>query len=158
VRHRATAVSRVCTNVGFGPGGAIGGLVAARGLSGLVALFPLDSGTYLAYVAVLIAVGRTPQPPEPLAGGFRRMLRDRPFVHLALPNPAIIAVGWGGLPSVAPPYARSDLGVGAQLIGLLLLANAATVVVAQVPVAKAAEGRRRSALMAAGAAAIAAAC
>src|SRR5262249_15997544 len=28
LRHRATAVSRVCTNAGFGVGGALGGLVA----------------------------------------------------------------------------------------------------------------------------------
>jgi MFS family permease len=59
---------------------------------------------------------------------------------------------------VIPPYAKSALGISPQLIGLLLLANAATVVVAQVPVAKAAEGRRRVAMMATGAALIAGAC
>jgi MFS family permease len=39
VRHRATAVSRVATNAGIGLGGAIGGLVAAYGLTGFVILF-----------------------------------------------------------------------------------------------------------------------
>jgi MFS family permease len=48
--------------------------------------------------------------------------------------------------------------VGPRLIGTLLLANAATVVVAQVPIARLAEGRRRVALMALGAGLIAAAC
>jgi MFS family permease len=38
--------------------------------------------------------------------------------------------------------------MSAQLIGLLLLANAATVAVAQVPIAKLAEGRRRVVMMA----------
>jgi MFS family permease len=79
-------------------------------------------------------------------------------VHLAVTNTVVIAVGWGVLPWVIPPYAKGALHVGPQLIGLLLLANAATVVVAQVPVARLAEGRRRAAMMATGAALIALAC
>jgi len=158
VRHRATAVSRVCTNVGFGAGGAAGGLVAGYGLPGLVALLLLNAVTYLGYVGVLILVVRKPPRTEPLGGGYRRVLRDGAFVHLAATNAVIIAVGWGVLPWVIPPYARGGLGIGAPLIGLLLFANAATVVVAQVPIAKAAEGRRRVVMMAAGAGAIATAC
>src|SRR5580765_1726085 len=45
LRHRATAVSRVCTNAGFGLGGGLGGLVASKGLSGLLALFLLNAAT-----------------------------------------------------------------------------------------------------------------
>jgi MFS family permease len=158
VRHRVTAVSRVFTNVGFGLGGAVGGLVAAYGLPGLVTLFLVNAVTYLAYVGVLIGVVRNPPRPEPLAGGYRRVLRDGAFVHLAVTNAVIIAVGWGVFPWVIPPYAQGELGVSPQLIGLMQLANAATVVVAQVPIAKAAEGRRRVVMMAAGAVAIATAC
>ncbi len=91
---RATAVSRVAANAGFGCGGAIGGFVAAYGLHGFVALFLGNALTYLIYVA------------------------------------------------------QAELGVGEREIGLLLLANAATVVVAQVPVARLAEGRRRVVLIA----------
>jgi MFS family permease len=58
------------------------------------------------------------------------------------------AVGWGVFTWLLPPYARNGMGVGAGPIGLLLLANAATVVIAQVPVARFAEGRRRVAMMA----------
>jgi len=158
VRHHAGAVSRVCTNAGFGLGGALGGAVAALGLAGFVALFLLNAVTYLAYVGVLLAVVRRAPRREPAGGGYRRVLRDGAFVRLAATNTVIIAVGWGVLPWVIPPYAKSDLGVRPQLIGLLLLANAAAVVVAQVPVAKAAEGRRRVVMMAAGAVVIAAAC
>ena len=158
IRHRATAVSRVCTNAGFGVGGALGGLVAGFGIDGFVALFFLNAATYLGYVGVLVAVVRRPPSPAPLAGGYRRVLRDRAFVRLAVANTVIIAVGWGVLPWVLPTYAERAIGVGPHLIGLLLLANAVTVVVAQVPIARAAEGRRRTSMMAAGAGLIAAAC
>jgi MFS family permease len=158
LRHRATAVSRVAANAGIGIGGAVGGLVAAYGLTGFVVLFLLNALTYLAYVCVLIAVVRDDARPEPIAGGYRLVVRDRAFVHLALTNVAVIAVGWGVLPWLVPPYAKSDLGISARLVGLLLLANAVTVVVAQVPIAKLGEGRRRVVMMATAAAIFAGSC
>ena len=157
-RHRASAVSRVCTNAGFGFGGAVGGILASHGLTGFMSLFLLNAATYLAYIVVLVAVVRDQPRPEMSRGGYRRVLGDRAFLHLAITNVAIIAVGWGVLPWVVPPYAKNEVGVDARLIGLLMLANAATVVVAQVPVAKLAEGRRRVAMMAVGASIFGAAC
>ncbi len=44
-------------NAGMGIGGAVGGLVAAYGLTGYIVLFLVNALTYLAYVAVLVAVG-----------------------------------------------------------------------------------------------------
>jgi DHA1 family multidrug resistance protein B-like MFS transporter len=96
--------------------------------------------------------------PEPLPGGYRLLMRDRAFARPALGNIAVIAVGWGVLPWVVPPYATSELGIGPEEIGLLLLANALTVVLVQLPVARLAEGRRRVMTIAAGAATFAAAC
>src|SRR6266702_3587922 len=57
-RHRATAVSRVAGNAGIGIGGALGGLVAASGLTGFVVLFLANAVTYLGYVCVLTAIVR----------------------------------------------------------------------------------------------------
>jgi MFS family permease len=70
----------------------------------------------------------------------------------------MIAVGWGVFSWLAPAYARNEIGIGTPLIGLLLLANAATVIVAQVPVARLAEGRRRVVLIALAAVIFVAAC
>jgi MFS family permease len=148
LRHQATAVSRVAGNAGIGIGGALGGLVAAYGLRGFVALFLLNAVTYLVYVGVLVAVVRDGARPEPVTGGYRLVVRDRAFIQLVVTEVAVIAVGWGVFTWLVPPYARNDLGIGARPIGLLLLANAATVVVAQVPVARLAEGRRRAVTMA----------
>ena len=158
LRHRATAVSRVAGNAGIGIGGALGGLVAAYGLRGFVALFLFNAVTYLVYVGVLVAVVRDGARPEPVTGGYRLVVRDRAFIHLVVTEVAVIAVGWGVFTWLVPPYARNDLGIGARLIGLLLLANAATVVVAQVPVARLAEGRRRAVMMALAASIFAGAC
>jgi MFS family permease len=157
VRHRVTAVSRVCTNAGFGLGGGLGGLVAAYGLSGLVALMLINAATYVAYVAVLVAVVRSPPRPGSSGGGYRQVLADLPFVRLACTNMIMIAVGWGILSWIVPLYARNELAVGSRLVGLPLLANAVTVVGAQVPVARLAEGRSRAGMMAAGGAIFAAA-
>jgi MFS family permease len=158
LRQRASAVSRVAVNVGIGLGSAIGGLVAGFGLRGFMALFLVNAATYAVYVAILVAMVREDAPPPVRAsGGYRRLLRDRAFVHFALTNIVLIAVGWGVLAWIVPPYAR-ELGIAPGLIGLLLLANAVTVVVAQVPIVKAAEGRSRVTALVLGALAWVAAC
>src|SRR5262249_57718553 len=73
-------------------------------------------------------------------------------------NVAMIAVGWGVFTWIVPAYAGSELGVGPRLIGLLLLANACTVVLAQIPVTRRVEGRRRTVTMAVAALLFVAAC
>lgn len=157
-RHRATAVSRVTTNAGFGLGGALGGAVAATGLQGFVGLFLLNAATYLIYGCILAVVVRESPRPAPIAGGYRVVLRDAAFMHLALANVAMIAVGWGVFSWLIPSFARNNLGISERLIGLLLLANAFTVVVAQVPIARLAEGHRRVVLMAVAGSTFAVAC
>src|SRR5262249_50810967 len=132
-RHRATAGSRVAANLRVGLGAAIRGPVAAYRGNRFVALFLANAVTYVRYVGILVAAVRQEKRPRPVAGGYRIVLRDRPFVRLALTNVAMIAVGWGVFTWIVPAYAGSELGVGPRLIGLLLLANACTVVLAQIP-------------------------
>jgi MFS family permease len=148
LRHRANAVSRVAVNAGAGLGAAAGGIVAARGLDGFVGLFLANALTYVVYVTVLWLAVREDARPEPVPGGYRVVARDRAFIQLALINVAMIAIGWGFFSWIVPAYADAELDVGARGIGLLLLANAATVVLAQVPIARLAEGRRRVVMVA----------
>jgi len=157
LRQRASAVSRVAVNVGIGLGAAIGGVVAGFGLNGFVALFLANAVTYLAYLAILVAAVRDEVRPEPVAGGYRHVVRDRALLRFAMINVAMIAVGWGVLAWIVPTYARA-IGIGPRLIGLLLLANAATVVLAQLPIVRAAEGRSRVGALSLGAGAWAGAC
>jgi MFS family permease len=142
LRHRATAVSRVAANLGAAVGAALGGVAAARGLGGLVGLFLANAFTYLLYVAILVLAVHDEVRPEPVAGGYGTVFRDRAFLRLAAMNVALIGVGWGVFTWIVPAYA-DELGAGPHVIGLLLFVNALTVVVVQIPVARFAEGRRR---------------
>jgi MFS family permease len=158
LRHRGTAVARVSANIGAGLGGALGGLVAAHGLAGFVALLLANAVSYLILMAVVLAVVRDEVRPQQTPRGYALVLRDRAFVHLAVVNVALIAVGWGAFTWLVPPYASGQFGLSAPLIGLLLLANTGTVAVAQIPIARLAEGRHRVAMMAWAAAAFVVAC
>jgi MFS family permease len=150
LRHRATALSRVSSNLGAAIGAAMGGVIAAYGLNGFIALYLANAVTYLLYVLVLVIAVRRDERPEPLAGGYRILARDRAFVRLALTNVGVIAVGWGIFTWIVPAYAHDELDISARLVGLLLFGNALTVVVAQIPVARLSEGRRRTTTMALG--------
>ena len=152
LRHRAAAVSRVASNLGIGLGGVLGGVVAAHGLNGFVVLFLINAFTYLLYALLLVVGVREDPRPEPIPGGYRVVLRDRPFIRLAIINVGVIAVGWGVFSWIVPAYARGEIGVSTRLIGFMVLANAITVVLAQIPAARLAEGRRRALTMALGAA------
>jgi MFS family permease len=158
VRHRASAVSRVASNLGIGIGGILGGLIAAHGLNGFVALFLANALTYVLYAAILVFAVRDDVRATPIPGGYRIVLRDRPFIRLVLVNVAVIAVGWGVFSWIVPAYARGEIGVSTRVIGLLVFANAVTVVLAQIPIARLAEGRRRPATVAAGALTFVGAC
>jgi MFS family permease len=158
LRHRSTAVSRVAANLGAGLGGALGGFVAAYGVNGFVVLFLANAITYLLYVVILVVVVREAARPDPMPRGYRAIVRDRAFMRLALTNVAMIAVGWGIFTWIVPAYAQQEIGASPRLIGFLLFANALTVVLAQIPSAKLAEGRRRAVTIAAGGVLFAGAC
>ena len=158
LRHRAAAVSRVASNLGIGIGGLVGGAIAAYGLEGFIALFLVNALTYVLYAAILLLGVREDVRPARVAGGYRVVLRDRPFIRLALINIAVIAVGWGVFSWIVPAYARGEIGVSTRVIGFLVLANAVTVVLAQIPAAKLAEGKRRTVTMAVGALTFVVAC
>src|SRR5205823_3917534 len=113
---------------------------------------------YLLYAGILAAAVHEAARPEPLTGGYGIVLRDRSFVRLAATNVAVIAVGWGIFTWIVPAFARDEIGASPRLIGVLSTANAVTVVLAQIPVARLAEGRRRTLTMASASLVFVAAC
>jgi MFS family permease len=144
-RHSAFAVQRVSMNLGVALGGVTGGLIASSSHPGsFTVLFLLDAATFVAYSLVLLRL-RSPRlrSESQASGGYVEVLRDRAFMSYILMNALFIAASMAVFVELLPPFAKNDAGVNEREIGVIWAVNALVVVVAQLPVAKLAEGRRR---------------
>jgi MFS family permease len=145
-RNAAYALQRATDNLGFGAGALIGGLIATTAVpSSFKLLFLLDAGTFLAFIIVLSFVpqGRSLPPAARSAGRYSAVLRDRAFVLLLLVIATLVTAAYAQISTVLPPYAKEHAGVSEAGIGIVFLVNTVLIVLAQLPLAKALEGRRR---------------
>lgn len=144
--HAAFAQQRVTMNLGVGLGGLTGGLIASvDSPTTFTVLFVLDGLTFLAYVGVLFAI-RDPGVP-PLAAGeapgtYRQVLRDRVFLGLWSLNFLFVTAGYSLL-NLLPPFVRDEAGLTERQIGVVFFFNTLTIVLAQLPLSRWIEGRRR---------------
>ncbi len=142
-RHAGFAVQRMSMNLGVALGGVVGGAIArAEHPRTFTVLFLLDAVTFVGY-AVVAAFLPSPHYEGDDRGTYRQVVRDRAFMAYVCLNALFITAGMAVVVELLPPYAKNDAGVNEQLIGLLWATNALVIVVAQLPVAKLAEGRRR---------------
>jgi MFS family permease len=145
-RNAAYALQRATDNLGFGAGALIGGLIATTSVpSSFKLLFLLDAGTFLAFIAVLSFVprGQVVAPAARLAGRYSTVLRDRAFVFLLLIIATLVTAAYAQVSTVLPPFAKEHAGVSEAGIGVVFFVNTVLIVIAQLPLAKALEGRRR---------------
>jgi MFS family permease len=144
-RHAAFALQRVMRNFGVGLGGVAGGLIATtENATSYTVLFGLDAATFLVFVAVLALVPDPRLSPEQRAapGRYLDVLRNRVFLGVVGLNAVYVAAGYALL-EVFPVYAKNEAGVTERQIGLLFFVNTAAIVLAQLPLTKILEGRRR---------------
>jgi MFS family permease len=151
-RHGAYALQRVSRNLGIGLGGVVGGLIATTANpTSFTVLFLLDAATFLVFVAALAFVPEPVLPKEDgdgtRAGRYADVLRDRALVGLVVLNVLFVAAGYAQL-ELLPVFAKNEAGVTETGIGLIFLANTLVIVLAQFPLSKALEGRRRMASLA----------
>ena len=144
--HAAFAQQRVTMNLGVGLGGLTGGLIAnADSPTSFTVLFVLDGLTFLAYVGVLSFV-RDPGTPElregESAGSYREVLRDRLFLGLWTLNFLFVAAGYSLL-NLLPPFISDHSGLSERQIGAVFFFNTVTIVLAQLPISRWLEGKRR---------------
>ena len=146
-RHAAFGLNRIVGNLGLGLGGLAGGLIAATGIdSAFTLLFLADAATFLCLAGL---VRRLPAPPAPEraaeapTGSYRDVLRNRPFLCFLGLNTIFVAAGYAQLEASLPIFAKHQAGVGEAWIGALFLANVLVIVVAQMPICRLLEGRRR---------------
>ena len=148
----AFAMQRVVMNLGIGIGALVGGIVASTSHPrSFELLFLIDAATFLVYLAVLwILVPEVPPAPRgdehERARGYADVLRNRPFRAVLVVNTIFIFAGFAGFDLVAV-YAKNNAGVNERAIGLVFLVNTLVIVIAQLPIAKLVEGRRRMATL-----------
>ncbi|HEY0417447.1 MAG TPA: MFS transporter [Gaiellaceae bacterium] len=145
-RHAAFAQQRVTMNLGIGLGGLVGGvLVHGHDPRSFTVLFLVDAATFLVYVAVLLAIhdpGVAPEERSEQPASYAAVLRDRLFVGLWTLNFLFVAAGYS-LINLIPPFAHDYAGVSLGQVGVIFAVNTALIVVLQLPISRAIEGRRR---------------
>jgi len=145
-RHAAYAQQRVTMNLGIGLGGLTGGFIAhAHDARSFTVLFLVDAATFLAYVVVLAfihdpGIAEEEQSSEP--SSYAAVLRDRLFIGLWTLNFLFVAAGYS-LFNLVPPFAHDHGGISLGEVGVAFAVNTGLIVVAQLPISRAIEGRRR---------------
>ncbi len=152
-RHGAFALQRVTRNLGIGLGGVVGGLIATTANpTSFTVLFLLDAATFLLFVAALAFVPEPVLPKEDdgeqlLPARYAEVLRDRALVGLVFLNVLFVSAGYAQF-ELLPVFAKNEAGVTEKGIGLIFFVNTLVIVLAQFPLSKALEGRRRMAALA----------
>ena len=152
-RHATFAMQRVMMNLGIGIGALIGGLIAdADHPRTFVALFLLDAATFLVYLVVVVVAVPEPRTARDTAAGtrgsYRPVLRHGAFVAFVGLNTLFVFAGMSGF-ELLPVFAKNEAGVSETAIGAVFFVNTVVIVLAQMPIAKLSEGRRRMRMMAA---------
>nr|MBA2474746.1 MFS transporter [Actinomycetota bacterium] len=143
-RPAAYSVQRITMNLGIGLGGLTGGLIATTDRPGtFTLLFVLDALTCLVFAAVLT---RVPEPRLETAGqpsgGYLSVLGNRIFLGVIALNALLVASGYAMI-ELLGVFAKNEASVTERGIGLIWLVNTVTIVVAQLPITKFLEGKRR---------------
>jgi MFS family permease len=144
-RHAAYSVQRIAMNLGFGLGGLTGGLIATtENAATFSVLFLINAATCLVFASVLVGV---PEPAlehaeEEEVGGYRAVLRNRTLLWILGLNALFVSAGYGQL-ELLPAFAKNETEISEEGIGLIFFVNTLSVVLAQLPVMRLLEGRRR---------------
>jgi MFS family permease len=144
-RHAAFAQQRLTMNLGIAFGGLVAGLVARTdNPTTFTVLFLLNAVTFLLYVAVLQII----RPPTHRAahhdpGTYGDVMRDRVFLAYIALNVIFIGAGIAVAGELFPPFAKNTAHVTEKGIGVIWFVTSMVIVIAQLPVVKLVEGRRR---------------
>jgi MFS family permease len=143
-RHSAFALQRVTMNLGVALGGLTGGLIATtRHPSSFTVLFVLDAVTFLGYVVALVRVPDRPRAERGIPGTYGDVIRDRVFISYIGLNALFMAASIAVWVELLPPFAKNVAHMSEREVGILWTVDAIVVVLAQLPVVRIAEGRRR---------------
>ena len=129
-RRHARRSSAACSTSASGLGGMTGGLIASTAdRATFTVLFVVDAprprssapSFRSSRIPGLPPAGRDAASPR---GGYRDVLRNRPFMGLVALNVAFVAAGYTQL-ELLPVFAKNEAGVTERSIGLIFLASSA---------------------------------
>ncbi len=140
-RDRLFAAQRSIRNAGLGLGGLIAGALVSLGSSTAYHAIVLTSA--VAFLAAALLVAGIPQadpvargrPGSPERGGYRAVIRNRPFLLLTLSN-VPTALGYMVLSVSVPAYITQVLRAAPSWAGVLFAFNTAGIALLQVPVTR----------------------
>jgi MFS family permease len=148
-RSAAFAVRHATLNAGIAIGAVIAGLIVDPGRpTTFQVVYLIDAATFLLFIPLLLLVPVPGGPVAPAAehGGtnFRAVLQDRLFLSVAGLSALVVMIGFGQYHAAFPGWATRDHGIPVSALGICFAANAAAVVVLQLPVLRALVGRTRT--------------
>jgi MFS family permease len=149
-RAPAYAIQRLVMNLGVALGGLVAGFIASVAHpTTFTVLFGIDCATFLVFMAVLVRVREPKLHPDRARGSWAGVARDRTFVAVTALNATFIAATIALMVELLPAFAKNVTGVNEREVGAIFALECVGIVVFQLPVAKAIEGRRRMRLFAA---------
>jgi MFS family permease len=150
-RPAAFALNRVAGNFGIGAGATIAGFIvaAAQQLRSFQILYFFDAVTYIGFALIVLAAVPSPRSETATATdangtGFRAVARDRIFLSVIAANLVLVVVGHTFFSNILPPFAKAHTPVGPAEIGIIILANTAFIVIAQIPAVRLVARMRRA--------------
>jgi MFS family permease len=153
-RTSAFAALNLATNIGFGAGAALGGLLAGIDGEALRWLFVVDAASFAVFAIALAGAPETPVDRRD-SGGYRTVLRDRAFVMVAALG-LVVFLGLTQLDVGFALFSVSVVHVSLAVVGIAGLANTVAVVALQTPMIRWTQTVRRTRCVAAGVAGLAA--
>jgi MFS family permease len=148
-RHAAFGLQRVSMNLGIALGGLTGGLIASTAHPRtFTILFLFDALTFVAYVVVLAFLPSPKTEHQHASGTYADVARDGVFMRVVLLNVVFMAAAMSIMVELLPPFAKNQASVTERGIGILWFIPSLVITLAQLPVTKFVEGRRRMRLLA----------
>jgi MFS family permease len=146
-RHAAFAQQRMTMNLGIALGGLVAGAIARTDEPGTFTfLFLLNAVTFVVFVGVLQLI-RVPQriaeSHHEQPGRYGDVLRNKAFLLYVFLNVIFIGAGIAVMSELLPPFAKNTAHVSEPAIGVIWFVFSGVVALAQLPIAKLIEGKRR---------------
>jgi len=144
-RHTAFAQQRMTMNLGIALGGLVAGAIARTDKpETFTFLFLLNAVTFIVFVGVLRLI-KLPERIEShhAPGRYADVVRDRTFLSYVVVNVVFIGAGIAVMSELLPPFAKNTAHVSEPAIGAIWFVFSGVVAIAQLPVVKLVEGKRR---------------